>query len=417
MHPGNVSPLQHFCFASPSFEIPFFLEALYCKFLGRLSSNIQRGGRGGFFPEAKTASPNPTPTLSGWASLGFSGPWNFPLTGSGWSSVEPLTLFLLASATPSWSIALVSSLTRRKLHQPRLRRSSSLPKAPKPLPQTQSPTAGSTTPPLHQVAPNFLSQQFALIIPYPRPFAPQRSRQTLMSRPRPLCLPLLPGAPPGPSPWTLRSPSAASAPKRSSEASRARSTPHRLGPHSCAMTGSTRQRRRSLKRLAVRVSRSGAGRPLPRTRTGEPRVQVLALPEGLRGAALALPPASRGLPLVGPSVRGRCVRYAHDASVRLSLVPCLRRHFADSPTVQTPTTPTSARWAVEPMAGASKQLPKVAGRGGGGAHLARRSTQSAGAGSRHLGGSPPPPEHLRWPRDWGKGAGLASAPPGVGPSR
>lgn len=88
--------------------------------------------------------------------------------------------------------------------------------------------------------------------------------------------------------WTPRSPLASLAPPRSSSASRARSAPHQLGPHSCAMTGSTRLPRGGLEPPAVGVSRSGAGRPLPRTRTGAPRVQLRQLAEGPRGAALAL---------------------------------------------------------------------------------------------------------------------------------
>ena len=54
------------------------------------------------------------------------------------------------------------------------------------------------------------------------------------------------------------------------------------------MTGSTRLPRGGLEPPAVGVSRSGAGRPLPRTRTGAPRVQLRQLAEGPRGAALAL---------------------------------------------------------------------------------------------------------------------------------
>lgn len=131
------------------------------------------------------------------------------------------------------------------------------------------------------------------------------------------------------------------------------------------MTGSTRQRRRSLEPPAVRVSRSGAGRPLPRTRAGEPRVQVRALPEGLRGAAPALLPKCPGRPLlVGPSVCGHSASYAHDASVRPSLAfpPAT---LNDSPTAQNPTTLPNTRWAVEPMAAASERLSKVAGQGEG----------------------------------------------------
>lgn len=66
------------------------------------------------------------------------------------------------------------------------------------------------------------------------------------------------------------------------------------------------------------------------------------------------------------------------------------------------------------MAAASAQLPKVAGPGGGGAHLARRGAQSAGARNRHLTRRPVYRTHLGLPLTGEKGPGLTWAPPQVG---
>lgn len=131
--------------------------------------------------------------------------------------------------------------------------------------------------------------------------------------------PPLPGDSSGPSPWTSRSPSAASARKRSSDASRASSAQHRLNPHSCAMTGSTRPHRRGLQPPAVGVSRLGAGSPLLRTRTGAPRVQVRTLAEGLRWSSLTS--ESPGNPFVKDLPCADSASYAHNERERSSLVP------------------------------------------------------------------------------------------------
>lgn len=174
---------------------------------------------------------------------------------------------------------------------------------------------------------------------------------------RPLGHPLLPGDPPGSSPCTSRSLSAASARKRSSAASRARSAPHRHSPRSCAMTGCTQP-------LAVGVSRSGAGRPSARTRTAAPRFQVRTRPRRPRWRS-------------DPSLREAPFSDLRCADC-LPPTPTMRENaphspvcpqpatLSDSPTVQNPVTPPNARWALEPMAGAWKEVQKVAGQGGAG---------------------------------------------------
>lgn len=89
--------------------------------------------------------------------------------------------------------------------------------------------------------------------------------------------------------------------------------------------------------------------------------------------------------------------------------------LSDSPTVQNPPTPPNPRWALEPMAAAGKELPKVASqRGGGGAHLVRRGTQSAGAGSRHLCCGPPAPRaHLGRTVALERGVACVDSAPGI----
>lgn len=126
--------------------------------------------------------------------------------------------------------------------------------------------------------------------------------------------------------WTPRSPSAASAPERSSDASRARRAQHRFGPHSCAMTGSTRPRRQGRELPAVGVSRSGAGRPFPRTRTGAPRAQVRAFAEGSAGCCAGS--RHRGGAREAPFSDLRC-------AVTLPLLPTMLQSAPRSP----PTLP------------------------------------------------------------------------------
>lgn len=87
--------------------------------------------------------------------------------------------------------------------------------------------------------------------------------------------------------------------------------------------------------------------------------------------------------------------------------------LSDSPTAQNPSTPANPRWALEPMAAAGKELPKVASQRGGGAHLVRRGTQGAGAGSRHLCGRPPPPAHLGRTTALGRGVACVDFAPGI----
>lgn len=273
-------------------------------------SNIQRGASGGAFPEAKTAtrSPNRTTTLQAWPPRAFlrHGAFRCQEEAGRLLGLSPPSLPATgrAAATPPWSTDLVSSLSRRKLCQPWLLRPSSLPKAPKPLLEDQPLRADSVESPPRP------SPAASPLLPRPGPLGPPPPPHhtfPLTPRLRPSGLPCLPGNPPGPSPWTPRSPSAASAPKRSSEASRARSAPHRLGPHSRAMTGSTRPPGQGLEQPAAGVSRSGAGRPSPRTRTGAPGVRVRALPEGRRRAGLAVTPESAGSRFLGPSVCGDCL--------------------------------------------------------------------------------------------------------------
>lgn len=89
---------------------------------------------------------------------------------------------------------------------------------------------------------------------------------------------------PRPSPWMLRPPPAASARQSSSDASRASSARQRLGPHGCAMAGCAGTPGRRLEPPTVGVSRSGAGRPCPRTRTGRdarPQSRVRGVSPGL----------------------------------------------------------------------------------------------------------------------------------------
>lgn len=180
----------------------------------------------------------------------------------------------------------------------------------------------------------------------------------------------------------LRSRSAARTPERSSDPSRARSARPRLSPHSCAIARSAETRRRRHKPPAVGVSRSGAGSPSPRTRTGAPRVQVPALREGPPGAEA---PGSR---LSGPSVRGHPAFSARDAWVCSSHLRRLR-HSTVLRAFRAPLhLPThggrQSQWRT-PLEAASE-----GGRAGrGGAHLARQGEQGAGAKGRHLRGHSP----------------------------
>lgn len=87
-----------------------------------------------------------------------------------------------------------------------------------------------------------------------------------------------------------------------------------------------------------------------------------------------------------------------------------QRHSATLPRLRTPLHP---RWALEPMAASRKELPKVASQRGGGAHLVRRGTQGAGAGSRHLCGRPPPPAHLGRTVALGRGVACVDSAPGI----
>lgn len=257
-----------------------------------------------------------------------------------------------------------------------------LPELAPPHPLRASPSRPFPPPPLSPLrpCPGSLGSQLTLhILP-------------LTSRLRPLGLPLLPGDPPGHSPWTSRSPSAASAPKRSNDASRARSAGHRLGPHSCAMTSSTGRAQTKPPAagrwgLAIRCEKPLAAHAhWSASRAGA---------DARRGVALALAPKS-------PEESAFLCLLRPHAGERSSLALWPPVTHSDCPPFR---TPPHGKWL---CGGWSQWRPpgrrrrRWPGRG--------RGAPGAGAGRRHLRGRPLS-AHLGPPPGAGERPGLRLAPP------
>lgn len=149
--------------------------------------------------------------------------------------------------------------------------------------------------------------------------------------------------------WMRRSPSVASAPEKSNNASRARRARPRHGPHSCAMTVPTRTHRPgSPEPPAGGVWRSGAGRPWPRRRAGDQRAQVRPPGEGPCGAQAPGSPFSdlRGADTAF-SARGFRLLFTHPSASGNT------QRLAPGPE---PRHTSQARGTRQPMADARKRL-------------------------------------------------------------